>query len=98
MRGSGLHFFLTVSFSPVKSVLYFAGLESNVTNAASVQNAAGLRGVVMNTTVVEKGILDVGHLSPAGLRNQFVLHLKECFIWKLEMEMEAYPWVCSNCS
>lgn len=30
------------------------------------------------------------------LRNQFVIHLMECFIWKLEMLLEAYPWVCTN--
>lgn len=79
-------------------MFYSALLESNVTNAACVQNAVDLRGVVLNSTVVERGILDVGLLSPVGLRNQFVLHSVERFIWKLEMEMEAYPWVCSNCS
>ena len=79
-------------------MFYFALLESNVTNAACVQNALDLRGVVTNSSVVEKGILDVGLLSPVGLRNQFVFHLVAHFIWKLEVEMETYPWVCSNCS
>lgn len=44
-------------------MFYSALLESNVTNAACVQNAVDLRGVVMNSTVVERGILDEGLLS-----------------------------------
>lgn len=56
--------FLTVSFLPVKKRVLFYSLRTKCKKCSSGVKCNGLRELVTNSTVVGKGIVDMGHLCP----------------------------------